>query len=61
MTSREPMEPIDDEAGDLVNLEDVPGSEHNHGCVAHTEEANEGNLEQRADHEEPLLPDLLLD
>ena len=28
MTSREPMEPIDEEAGDLVELEDVSESEH---------------------------------
>ena len=61
MTSREPMEPIHDEARNLVDLEDVSESEHNHDSVEHIEEANEGNLEQRADHEEPLLPDLLLD
>ena len=28
MTSREPMEPIDEEVGDLVELEDVLESEH---------------------------------
>ena len=61
VTSREPMEPIDDEAGDLVNLEDVPGSEHNHDCADHSNEGDEGNLEQRTDHEEPPLPNLLLD
>ena len=28
MTSREPMESIDEERGDLVDLEDALGSEH---------------------------------
>ena len=55
MTSKEPMEPIDEEAGDLVDLEDVLESQHPH------EYANEENLEQIANPEEPPLLDLLLD
>ena len=28
MASREPMEPIDEEGGDLVDLDNAPGSDH---------------------------------
>ena len=61
MTSREPMEPINEEAGDLVDLEDVSESEHTHESTEHTYEEKEDNPDQRVCPEEPGLPDLLLD
>ena len=35
MTSREPMEPIDEEVGDLMDLEDVSESEHTQETTNH--------------------------
>ena len=61
MTSREPMEPIDEEAGDLVDLEDVSESEHTQETTDHTDEEKGDNPDQRVSPEEPSLPDLLLD
>ena len=61
MTSREPMEPIDEDAGDLVDLEDVTESEHMHGSMEQTSNATENNLEESIHPEESTLPDLLLD
>ena len=61
MTSREPMEPIDEEAGDLVELEDVSESEHTNDSTQRTNEANEDNPDERANPEETALPDLLFD
>ena len=46
MTLREPMEPIDEEVGDLVDLEDVPDSEHMHSSAEQTIDAIEDHLEQ---------------
>ena len=45
MTSREPMEPIDEEAGDLANLEDVSESKHANETTERTEDVNEENDE----------------
>jgi hypothetical protein len=61
MTSREPMEPIDEDAGDLVDLEDVIEFEHMHGSAEQTINATEDNLEESIHPEEPTLPDLLID
>ena len=61
MTSIEPMEPVDEEEGNLVDLEDVSESKHIHNSVACTEYANEDNLEQSVDPEEPVILDLLMD
>ena len=61
MTSREPMEPIDEEAGDLVDFEDVSKSEHTNESTEHTDKANDENPDRRATPEEPGLLDLLLD
>ena len=61
MTSQEPMEAIDDEARDLVDLEDVSESEHANKSTERTEDVNEDNVEQTMDHVEPPLPNLLLD
>jgi hypothetical protein len=59
MTSREPMEPIDEDAGDLVDLEDVTEChEHMHGSMEQTINATE---EESIHPEESTLPDLLLD
>ena len=60
MTSR-PTEYIDEEAGDLMDLEDVSDSEHIHDSIEHTEDVNEDNLEQSTILEEPIVPNLLMD
>mgnify|MGYP000721700939 CR=1 FL=1 len=39
ITSREPMEPIDEEARDLVDLEDVSKSKHTHDSTEHVGDA----------------------
>ena len=56
MTSKEPMEPINEEAGDLLDLEDVSESEHTHESTEHTDEANEDNVDRRVSREELGLP-----
>ena len=61
MTSREPMEPIDEEAGDLVDLEDVTDFEHMHDLADQETDTNEENLEQSVGPEESVVPDLLID
>ena len=43
MTSREPMEPVDEEAGVLGNLEDVSESEQTQESADHTEEEKGDN------------------
>ena len=58
--SREPMEPIDEEAGNLLDLEDVLEFEHANDSVERTKDANDKNVEQTTNFE-PHLPDLLLD
>ena len=45
MTSQKPMEPIDIEVGDLVDLEDVSESEHANEAIERTEDVNEENFE----------------
>ena len=60
ITSREPMEPID-EVADLVNLEDVSQFEHTHDSVEHLGNANDDNLEQLTLPQEPATPDLFID
>ena len=40
LTSREPMEPIDEEGGDLVDLGDVPESEQTQDSVEQTEQVD---------------------
>ena len=61
MTSREPMEPIDEEVGDLVHLEDVSQSEHTQETTYHTDEGKGDNPDQTVSPEEPSVPNLLLD
>ena len=61
MTLREPMEPIDEESGHLVDLEDVSESKHTHDSTEHVGNANEDHLEQSTLPEEPAIPDLLID
>ena len=61
MTSREPMEPIDEEVGDLMDLEDLLQSEHTQETKEHTDEEKGYNPDQRVSPEEPGLPDLHLD
>ena len=61
MTSREPMEAIDEEAEDLGDLEDVSESEHTQATTDHTDEEKGDNPDQRVSPEEPGVPDLLLD
>ena len=61
MTSREPMEPIDEEAGELVDLEDVTQFEHTSDSREHGDDTNEKSLEQSTMPEEPSMPDLLID
>ena len=60
MTSREPMEPIDEEAGELVDLEDVTQFEHTSDSGEPGDDTNKNSLEQSAP-EEPSVPDLLID
>ena len=59
LTSREPMEPIDEEGGDLVDLEDVPESEQTQDSVEQTEQVDTTQLP--ADVGEQPLPDLLME
>ena len=61
MTSREPMEPIDEEVGDLVDLEDMSESEHTQEMTDHTSEEKGDNADQRVSPEEPGVLDLMLD
>ena len=61
MTSREPMEPIDEEVGVLGDLEDVSESEHTQETMDHTDEEKGENPDQRVSPKEPVVPDLLLD
>ena len=61
MSSREPMEPIDEEAGNLVDLEDVTKSEHTHWSAEQTINSTEDNLEQSIHSEGSTLPNLLID
>ena len=61
ITSREPMEPIDEEAGDLANLEDVSESKHANETTERIEDVNEENDEQITDQIEAPLPNILLD
>ena len=55
------MKPIDEEVGDLVDLEDVPESEHTQETTDHTDEEKGDNPDQRVSLEESGIPDLLLD
>ena len=55
------MEHIDEEVGDLVDLEDVPKFKHINDSTEHIDEANEDNPNQIANPEEPPLPNLLFD
>ena len=55
------MEPIDEEAWDLVDLEDVSESEKILNQTTCTEDANEDDLQQPTSPEEPIVPDLLID
>ena len=52
---------INEEARDLVDLEDVIETEHMHGLAEQTINATEDNVEQSIQPEEPTLPDLLID
>ena len=61
MTSREPMEPIDEEAGVLGDLEDVSESEQTQDNADQTEEDKGDNPDQSASPVQPVVPDLLLD
>ena len=61
MTSREPMEPIDEEAGVLGDLEDVSESEQTQDTADQTEEDKGDNPEHSASPVQPVVPDLLLD
>ena len=61
MTSREPMESIDEEIGDPTDLEDVLESEHNQETTNYIDEEKGENPDQRVSPEEPVIPDLLLD
>ena len=61
MTFREPMELIDEEARDLMDLENVSDFEHAHDSVDLIEDANDEKVEQTSDLVEPPLRDLLLD
>ena len=55
------MEPIDEEVGDLVDLEDVWKSEQILNLTACIEDAYEHDLQQPTGPEEPFVPDLLID
>ena len=50
----EPMEPIDEEPIDLVDLEDVTDSKHMHGSAEQTIDATEDHLEQSNHPKEPV-------
>ena len=60
MTSREPMEPINEEVGNLDVLEDVLESEHTQETTGHTDEEKGENPDQRVSLEGPAVQDLLL-
>ena len=55
MTSIEPMEPVDEEEGNLVDLEDVSESDHAHNSSKRIEDTNEDNVNQIVDLVEPPL------
>ena len=55
MTSKEPMELIDEEVGDLVELEYVSESKHTSDSIECTDKANEDNPNERANPEESAL------
>ena len=59
MASREPMEPIDEEGGDLVDLEDAPGSDHIQDSAEETEHVDVAPLS--ANLGEQPVPDLLME
>ena len=61
MTSQELMEPIDEEVGDLVDLENVSGSEHTQETTDHIDEEKGDNPDQRVSLEEPDVLNLWLD
>ena len=61
MTSREPMEPIDEEVGVLGDLEDVLESEQTQDNADQTEEDKGDNPDQSASPVQPAVSDLLLD
>jgi hypothetical protein len=54
------MEPIDEEAGELVDLEDEAQFDHTSDSGELGDDTNENSLEQSAP-EEPTVPDLLID
>ena len=60
MTSKEPMELIDEERGNLLDLEDVLESKHIHDSGDLTEDANEDNLEQLVNLVESPVLDLVI-
>ena len=55
------MEPIDEDAWDLVDLEDVSESEQILNSIVCTENANEDDLQHPTGSEEPVIADLLID
>ena len=59
MASREPMEPIDEEGGDLVDLEDAPGSENIQDSAEDTKHIDV--TPQSTDLVEQPVPDLLME
>ena len=59
MASREPMEPIDEEGGDLVDLEDAPGSEHIQDSAEDIEHVDVAPLS--VDLGEQPVPNLLME
>ena len=52
---------MDEDARDLVDLEEVPESEQILNSIVCTENANEDDLQQPIGSEEPVIPDLLID
>ena len=60
-TSREPMEFIDEEAGDLVDLKDVSESEHANKSAECTDKVRYENVRHTTNHVKHPLLDLLLD
>mgnify|MGYP000123099338 CR=1 FL=1 len=57
ITSRETIKPIDEEVGDLVELEDVSKFEHTINSIERIDEANEDNPDRRGTPKETALPD----
>ena len=55
------MEPIDEEVGDFVDLEDVSESKQVLNSTACTKNTKEDDLQQPAGLKEPIIPDLLID